>query len=461
MPDTPLHVPTKVRRITVVISTFGGCPPTQIERDQQRNWGCPVFASAGSFSSIIVINVKRNDVLRQSLFGWGDNSLGQVGWLVDNDGISRNPISDPAWRVSNAPYLMRDFEFPRYKFGLIVQLSSGAFHNLALTDADELLTWGWNLRGQLGSAPPELLLMSASPINIRRNIMSSAQVVKIAAGGYHNLVLMSDGMVWAWGSNYYGQLGLGIESQAAADENGPRPFKPSTPRNTVYLPNLVQKFYQQNRFVIDIAAGQHHSYAIAECFGTGFPNNVHSSRQSPSNATRNIASKINGHWVFNYSDFVAAPNVSCDCIFGYKGADCSQQCLTVEKTDVCSVKPARRSPQCSLTARVACSARGTYDQQEFRFDERRDAMYDCNRDATCTCRSGSTGSDCSIDCVPTEEFRFREGVGDLLNCACQEGYEGLRCDKSTALERVMDSSALQQRFAAAAAIATAIAVILM
>lgn len=26
----------------------------------------------------------------------------------------------------------------RYKFGLIVELASGAFHNLALTDADEV-----------------------------------------------------------------------------------------------------------------------------------------------------------------------------------------------------------------------------------------------------------------------------------------------------------------------------------
>jgi hypothetical protein len=29
-------------------------------------------------------------------------------------------------------------------------------------------------------------------------------------------VLLSDGTVWAWGSNYYGQLGLGIESQVQA-----------------------------------------------------------------------------------------------------------------------------------------------------------------------------------------------------------------------------------------------------
>lgn len=67
----------------------------------------------------------------------------------------------------------------RYKFGLIVDLVSGAFHNLALTDADEvngpediakqvqsvidccmqLLTWGWNLRGQLGAESPTTLSM--------------------------------------------------------------------------------------------------------------------------------------------------------------------------------------------------------------------------------------------------------------------------------------------------------------
>ena len=213
---------------------------------------------------------------------------------------------------------MREFEVPRYKFGFIVELLCGAFHNMALTDADELLTWGWNLRGQLGSAPPSQLLLSASPLNIRKNIKSSAQIVKIAAGGYHNLVLLSDGTVWSWGSNYFGQLGLGIESQASPGAAGPMPFRPSSPRTTVHLPTLLPKFYKQNRYVIDIAAGSHHSYAIAECFGTGFPNNINLHDDSAGNTTVGIATKIGGQWTYNYSGFVPLSNRSCDCIFGFK-----------------------------------------------------------------------------------------------------------------------------------------------
>ncbi len=38
-------------------------------------------------------------------------------------------------------------------------------------------------------------------------------VVQIAAGTYHSVALKSNHTVWAWGENYYGQLGNGLMSQ--------------------------------------------------------------------------------------------------------------------------------------------------------------------------------------------------------------------------------------------------------
>ena len=40
-------------------------------------------------------------------------------------------------------------------------------------------------------------------------VQSATQAIPLAAGGAHTLVLKEDGTVWAWGSNYCGELGLG------------------------------------------------------------------------------------------------------------------------------------------------------------------------------------------------------------------------------------------------------------
>ena len=52
---------------------------------------------------------------------------------------------------------------------------------------------------------------TASP----RPVAGVTDVVAVAAGKFHSLALRRDGTVWAWGSNYFGQLGNGhTESRA-------------------------------------------------------------------------------------------------------------------------------------------------------------------------------------------------------------------------------------------------------
>jgi alpha-tubulin suppressor-like RCC1 family protein len=203
-------LPTKVRRISLAIESFGVCPPPA-EREIYNTFCCPVIAAASSFSSLVVLLIKDAGGLRNVVYGWGDNTFGQIGVMLGADGASHNPITDKEWLTNSIPYSIRSFDGAFNKFGLILDLKCGEFHCVSWTNKDELLVWGWNLRGQLGFKTND----DSSPLvkNIRSSIKSAAgsSIVKVAVGGYHNVALMSDGTVWSWGSNYYGQLGLGIE----------------------------------------------------------------------------------------------------------------------------------------------------------------------------------------------------------------------------------------------------------
>jgi alpha-tubulin suppressor-like RCC1 family protein len=205
------NLPTKVRRISLVIETLGGICPPPAERSEYSTFCCPIIASASSFSSLVVLLLKENGVLRNLVYGWGDNTFGQIGIMLGADGASHNPLIEKEWITNPIPYSIRAFDGASNRYGLIVDLKCGEFHCVSWTMKDELLVWGWNLRGQLGFQSS----VDATPFvrNIRSSIKSriSSTIVKVAVGGYHNVALMSDNTVWSWGSNYYGQLGLGIE----------------------------------------------------------------------------------------------------------------------------------------------------------------------------------------------------------------------------------------------------------
>ena len=75
------------------------------------------------------------------------------------------------------------------------KIAAGGVHSLALRSDGTVWAWGRNSFGQLGDNT-----------NTNRNVPVMVQglsgVSAISAGDGHSLALKSDGTVWAWGSNH-------------------------------------------------------------------------------------------------------------------------------------------------------------------------------------------------------------------------------------------------------------------
>jgi alpha-tubulin suppressor-like RCC1 family protein len=102
-----------------------------------------------------------------------------------------------------------------YLFGIVLLLggvgagkavtpmvSMGDAHGLALRADGTVLAWGSDTYGQLGVGRP---LISTAPVKVP----GLSNVRSIAGGSSHSLGVRQDGTVWAWGANEYGQLGDG------------------------------------------------------------------------------------------------------------------------------------------------------------------------------------------------------------------------------------------------------------
>lgn len=116
-----------------------------------------------------------------SLWMWGYNNVGQLG---DN---SVAPKSSPVQTVSA---------------GLSwVMVAGGGYHTAAIKTDNTLWMWGQNTEGQLG-------------VNDRTNRSSPIQTVSggsnwksVACGANHSGAIKLDGTLWMWGLNDHGQLG--------------------------------------------------------------------------------------------------------------------------------------------------------------------------------------------------------------------------------------------------------------
>lgn len=128
-------------------------------------------------------------------------------------------------------------------------VAAGQAHTLALLPDGSLYAWGWNGFGQLGlGSEVHHSEVPARVVTDNDDGIGDRIPVAISAGESHNLVLLDDGSVYAWGLNDQWQLGTGVGG------NG-------------YLPRAVLTDNDGGiggRKVIAVAAGRRHSLAVLE-----------------------------------------------------------------------------------------------------------------------------------------------------------------------------------------------------
>jgi alpha-tubulin suppressor-like RCC1 family protein len=140
------------------------------------------------------------------VFAWGVNIWGQLG-----DGTTTSRLSPVAVDMSGA--LLGK---------TVTAIAAGAAHTVALTSDGNVFAWGYNGDGEVGDGTTTTRL---SPVAVDMSgALLGKTVIAVAAGGYHIVALTSDGELFAWGFNAYGEVGDGTAtsrlSPVAVDTSG-------------------------------------------------------------------------------------------------------------------------------------------------------------------------------------------------------------------------------------------------
>lgn len=145
-----------------------------------RTW---VAVAAGASHSVAL----RSD---GTLWAWGSNLHGQLG------GGNYSDFSSPQIVAINMRWLA---------------ITAAGGHNLALRSDGTLWTWGLNNSGQLGNG-------TFTTTNTPQPILTNMTWKTVAVGYHHSMALRTDGTLWTWGLNTDGQLGNGTTDNASTPQ---------------------------------------------------------------------------------------------------------------------------------------------------------------------------------------------------------------------------------------------------
>ncbi len=135
-----------------------------------------------------------------TLWSWGNNGSGQLG--DGTAGLTANK-STPV-RVQKINNAMK------WK-----AVAAGKFHTVGIDSNGTLWSWGANGNGQLGDGTAGLTANKSTPVRVQQKteeggfVDNTTKWETVVVWGSHTVAIDSDGNMWSWGKNSYGQLGDG------------------------------------------------------------------------------------------------------------------------------------------------------------------------------------------------------------------------------------------------------------
>ncbi|DBA04127.1 TPA: hypothetical protein N0F65_004235 [Lagenidium giganteum] len=189
-------------------------------------WLHPVQIACGKAHSAII------DVY-SNIYCFGNGALGQLGQGDANMDHSKLPLRVPAVGT-----------------GAVLHVACGSNHTFCMTTEGKVFGWGDNSFGQLG-----LGAKTVKPRAMPTRVEKVVNVRAIVCGGNHSFILTTDNNVLACGSNIAGQLGLGDTKDRASFERVPFFRKHASMMSTVATGHSLVSD-------LELATGLYHTLAL-------------------------------------------------------------------------------------------------------------------------------------------------------------------------------------------------------
>ena len=155
-------------------------------------------------------------------WAWGSGIEGQLG-----NGLTTPNTPNPVPLPVTMP--------PGVTF---IAIASGGQFDLALDTTGNAWAWGWNYDGELGDGTTDQTgggtsqcFCRSTPVAV--SMPPGVTFTAIAAGNYYGEALDTSGHAWAWGFNGYGELGDGTASQTGC-QCSPTPVTVSMPAGVIF-----------------------------------------------------------------------------------------------------------------------------------------------------------------------------------------------------------------------------------